>query len=47
MNIQYDKYCPYNTKFQLVNWASKRFNKPKSHFKKMSKSRLYAIYYNC
>ena len=40
-------YCPYKTKKELVNWASKRFNRSKSYFNKMTTSRLYAIYYNC
>ena len=40
-------YCPYRYKYQLVNWASQRFNRSKTHFNEMSKSKLYAIYYNC
>ena len=40
-------YCPYKHKHQLVNWASLRFKRSKSHFKKMSMSKLYAIYFNC
>ena len=47
MIVQYNKYCPYRTKQQLINWASLRFKRSKSHFNKMRKSRLYAIYYNC
>ena len=39
-------YCPYKYKYELVNWASKRFRAPKSTFYKMSKPRLYAIYYS-
>ena len=40
-------YCPYQHKYQLVNWASVRFCRSKSYFNKMSKPKLYAIYYNC
>ena len=47
MNVQYNKYCPYNNKYELVNWASQRFNRSKSYFNKMTTSRVYAIYYNC
>ncbi len=39
-------YCPYKYKYQLVEWASKRFNAPKSKYQKMSKRQLYAIYYS-
>ncbi len=40
-------YCPYKTKGELVNWASVRFKRSKSYFNKMTKSRLFAIYFNC
>ena len=40
-------YCPYKSKGELVNWASVRFKRSKSYFNKMTKSRLYAIYFNC
>ena len=40
-------YCPYKSKGELVNWASVRFKRSKSYFNKMTKSKLYAIYYNC
>jgi len=43
----YAPKCPYYHKYQLVNWASKRFNKSKSFFNKKSKMQLKAIYYNC
>jgi|2_EtaG_2_1085320.scaffolds.fasta_scaffold01609_3 hypothetical protein len=43
----YNNYCPYKTKKELVNWASQRFNRSKSHYQEMPKNRLYAIYYNC
>ena len=44
--MAYFKHCPYKYKYQLVNWASKRFNRSKSYYQKMSKIQLYAIYYN-
>ncbi len=44
--LMYNNYCPYKYKYQLVNWASKRYNKSKSFFNKKSKKQLYAIYYN-
>ena len=40
------KSCPYKYKYQLVNWASKRFDRSKSYYQKMTKMQLYAIYYN-
>jgi len=39
-------YCPYKYKYELVNWASNRFNRTKSFFNSKSKKQLYAIYYN-
>jgi hypothetical protein len=42
----YNNYCPYKYKYELVDWASSRFDKPKSYFNKMAKKQLYAIYYN-
>ena len=39
-------YCPYKYKYELVNWASNRFDKPKSFFNSKSIKQLYAIYYN-
>ncbi len=44
--MAYFKHCPYKYKYQLVNWASKRFDRSKSYYQKMSKIQLYAIYYN-
>mgnify|MGYP003115019056 len=41
------KYCPYKRKYELVEWASKRFKQPKSRYNKMSRKQLYAIFYNC
>ena len=38
--------CPYKYKYELVNWASNRFNRTKSFFNSKSKKQLYAIYYN-
>ena len=32
MDVQYNKYCPYKYKGELVNWASQRFNRSKSYF---------------
>jgi len=37
--------CPYNKKWQLVEWAVKYFNQPKSKFNRMKKKQLYAIWY--
>ena len=42
----YNNYCPYKYKYELVNWASKRFNRTKGFFNSKSKKQLYAIYYN-
>lgn len=33
-------------KYQLVGWLSSRFQQPRRYFEKMTKERLYAIYYN-
>jgi len=44
--MAYTIHCPYKYKYELVNWASKRFDRSKSYYQKMPKSRLYAIYYN-
>ena len=44
--MAYYKYCPYKYKYQLVNWASKRFDRSKSYYQKMTKMQLYEIYYN-
>lgn len=40
------KRCPYSYKYQLVEWASKRFKVSKSYYKSMNKKQLYAIFYN-
>ena len=40
----YDPVPPW-TKPELVNWASRKFGKPKSHFNKMKVKQLWAIYY--
>ena len=40
------KWCPYKYKYELVNWASNRFNRTKSFINIKSKKQLYAIYYN-
>ena len=36
--------CPYTTKLGLVNWASKRFKKPRSYYKPMTKKQLYGLW---
>jgi len=39
--------CPYTYKWQLVEWAIKRWpSTPGCTFKKMKKFQLYAIFYN-
>jgi len=38
--------CPYKYKYQLVEWSVEYFHSPKSHFTKMSKKQLYALWYN-
>ena len=42
----YNNHCPFKYKWELVDWAYHIFGKPKSHYNKMPKDRLYAIYYN-
>ena len=42
----YDLRCPFSRKYQLAEWASQRFGKSVSHFNKMKKAQLYAIWYN-
>ena len=47
MTWRTNKYCPYQYKYELVEWAHGRWpDKSKAFFNKMSKSRLYAIFYN-
>ena len=43
----YNNYCPYKHKYELVKWASIRFNRSKSFFNSnYSKARLKAMFYN-
>ncbi len=42
----YISSCPYRYKYQLVDWASNHFKEDKSKFNKMSKKRLYGIFYS-
>lgn len=37
--------CPIVYKSDLIKWAASWFNKPESHFRKMSKKQLYAIWH--
>ena len=39
-------YCPYRYKYELVQWASKRFSITKSKASSYSKKQLYAMYYS-
>ena len=45
-DYMYNNYCPYKYKYELVDWASSRFNRSKSFFSKKSKRQLKAIYFN-
>ena len=38
--------CPYRYKYELVDWATKRWPSRASKFKSMKKSQLYAIWYS-
>ena len=38
------KYCPYKTRYELLEWAKKRY--PETSFSKWAKKRLLALYYN-
>ena len=42
----YQDRCPYRHKWQLVDWAAACFKEDKAKFNKMSKKRLYAIFYS-
>ena len=42
----YQDKCPYRYKWELVDWAAKEFKESKLKFNKMSKSRLYSIFYS-
>ena len=44
IRYSYNK-CPYDTKKDLVQWASTYFKKPKSHYTKLGKNQLYAIWH--
>ena len=43
---RYPKKCPFRYKWQLVDWAEKYFELPRTRFNKMAKKQLYAIWYN-
>ena len=46
-NNPYKNKCLYSKKWQLVDWATKRWpNQSKSKFNKMKKKQLYVIYYS-
>jgi len=39
------QYCPYRTRYELLQWAKTRY--PSTKFdSKWSKKRLFALYYN-
>jgi len=38
--------CPYRYKYELVRWATKRFNISESKANDMKKKQLYAIWFN-
>ena len=42
----YNDRCPYRYKWQLVDWAATYFKEDKAKFNKMSRKRLYAIFYS-
>ncbi len=42
-----NKQCPFKYKYELVEWAHNKWpDKSEAYFNKMTKSKLYAIFYN-
>lgn len=39
------RWCPLTSKKELVDWASKYFEKPKVLYRHLNKRQLYAMFY--
>ncbi len=47
MSWQYSRWtCPYNKRYQLIEWACGKWPDDKAKFKQMTKKQLYAIWYS-